>query len=98
MIARLAVVAALLCAPAPAFADTHIDNIEGVSVSRDGSIDRFGGMVVDEDGRISELLDFGDRPTRQIDYRVDGEGRVVVPGFVDAHLHVMQLGLGTLVL
>ncbi|MGB3797491.1 MAG: amidohydrolase [Alteraurantiacibacter sp.] len=98
MIARLAVVAALLCAPAPALADTHIDNIEGASVSRDGSIDRFGGMVVDEDGRISELLDFGDRPTRQIDYRVDGEGRVVVPGFVDGHLHVMQLGLGTLVL
>ncbi|MWV27352.1 amidohydrolase family protein [Erythrobacter sp. GH3-10] len=84
--------------PAPALADTHIDNIEGISVARDGSIDRFGGMVVDEDGRISELLDFGDRPTREIDYRIDGEGRVVVPGFVDGHLHVMDIGLGTLVL
>ncbi|WP_202131568.1 amidohydrolase [Aurantiacibacter rhizosphaerae] len=98
MIARFAVVAALLCMPAPALADTHIDNIEGISVARDGSIDRFGGMVVDEDGRISELLDFGDRPTREIDYRIDGEGRVVVPGFVDGHLHVMDIGLGTLVL
>ncbi len=98
MIARAALVVALLCTAAPALADTHIDNIDGVSVMRDGSIDRFGGMVIDEDGRISELLDFGDRPTREIDYRVDGEGRVVVPGFVDGHLHVMQLGLGTLVL
>ncbi|RIV87878.1 amidohydrolase [Aurantiacibacter zhengii] len=92
-----AIVAALLAAT-PALADTHIDNIEGISVNRDGSIDRFAGMVVDEDGRISELLDFGDRPTRDIEYRVDGEGRVVVPGFVDGHLHLMGLGLGTLVL
>ncbi len=92
-----AIVAALLAA-SPALADTHIDNIEGISVNRDGSIDRFAGMVVDEDGRISELLDFGDRPTRDIEYRVDGEGRVVVPGFVDGHLHLMGLGLGTLVL
>ena len=98
MIARLALVAALLCAPAPALADTLIDNIDGISVTRDGTIDRFGGMVIDEDGRISELLDFGDRPTRDIDYRVDGDGRVVVPGFVDGHLHLMGIGLGTLVL
>lgn len=82
----------------PALADTHIDNIEGIAIDRDGNVDRFAGMVIDEDGLISELLDFGDRPTRDIDYRVDGKGRVVVPGFVDAHVHVMELGLGTLVL
>ncbi len=98
MIARFALVAALLCAPAPALADTLIDNIDGISVTRDGTIDRFGGMVIDEDGRITELLDFGDRATRDIDYRVDGDGRVVVPGFVDGHLHLMGIGLGTLVL
>lgn len=98
MALRYAALAAGLLIATPALADTHIDNIEGISVTRDGSIDRFTGMVVDEDGRISELLDFGDRPTREIDYRVDGEGRVVVPGFVDAHLHLMDIGLGTLVL
>lgn len=87
-----------LLGASPALADTHIDNINGISVTRDGGVDRFAGMVIDEDGRISELLDFGDRPTRQIDYYVDGEGRVVTPGFVDAHLHVLELGLGTLTL
>ncbi|WAT19086.1 amidohydrolase [Aurantiacibacter sp. MUD11] len=87
-----------LALPAPALADTLVDNIDGISVGRDGTIDRFTGMVIDEDGRISELLDFGDRPTREIEYRVDGEGRVVVPGFVDGHLHLMGIGLGTLVL
>lgn len=88
-----------LCAwVSPALADTWIDNVEGISIDRSGSVDRFTGMVIDEDGRISELLDFGDRPTREIEYRVDGEGRVVVPGFIDAHAHLMGLGLGTLVL
>ncbi len=96
--ARFAAATALLSLSVPAQADTWIDNVEGISVGRDGSIDRFAGLVVDEDGRISELLDFGDRPTREIDYRVDGEGRVMVPGFIDAHAHLMDLGLGTLVL
>ena len=98
MIARIAALAAGLLLATPALADTHIDNIDGISVMRDGSIDRFTGMVIDEEGRISELLDFGDRPTREVAYRVDGEGRVVVPGFVDGHLHLMGIGLGTLVL
>ena len=95
---RALALATILALTSPALADTHIDNIAGISIARDGTVDRFAGMVVDEDGRISELLDFGDRPTRDIAYRVDGEGRVVVPGFVDAHVHVMDLGLGTLVL
>lgn len=94
----LAAFAALLAVPGMAHADTWIDNVEGISVDRDGSVDRFTGLVIDEDGRITELLDFGDEPTRDIDYRVDGEGRVMVPGFIDAHAHLMGLGLGTLVL
>ena len=96
--ARTLALALTLLGPAPALADTHIDNINGISVTTGGRIDRFAGMVIDEDGRIAELLDFGDRPTRPIDYYFDGEGRVVTPGFVDAHLHVMDLGLGTLTL
>lgn len=98
MIARFAATIALLCVSSTALADTWIDNVNGISVNRDGSVDRFAGLVIDEDGRISEVLDFGDRPTRDIDYRVDGEGRVMVPGFIDGHAHLMGLGLGTLVL
>ncbi|WP_241461730.1 amidohydrolase [Aurantiacibacter luteus] len=90
--------AALLALPGAALADTWIDNVEGISIDAEGRVDRFAGLVVDEQGRISELLDRGDRPTREIDYRVDGEGRVMVPGFIDAHMHVMGLGLGTLTL
>ncbi len=95
---KLLAAIAALALPANALADTHIDNVDGISVTQNGAIDRFAGMVIDEGGRIVELLDFGDRPTRTIDYYVDGEGRVVTPGFVDAHVHVMDVGLGTLTL
>ena len=99
MIARLLAAAALIALPAgPALADTLIDNVQGISVNRDGTIDRFAGMVVTDDGRIAQLLDRGDKPDVPIDYRVDGEGRVMVPGFVDAHAHLLGIGLGTLVL
>ncbi len=93
-------VAALLAAtlPIPALAETHFDNVDGISVRRDGSVDRFNGMVVDDEGRIVELLDFGDRPTVEIDYYEDMGGRVVVPGMVDSHVHVMGLGLSTMTL
>ncbi|KLI64239.1 amidohydrolase [Aurantiacibacter marinus] len=98
MITRFAAALTLLCMSSTALADTWIDNVNGISVNRDGSVDRFAGLVIDEDGRISEILDFGDRPTREIEYRVDGDGRVMVPGFIDGHAHLMDLGLGTLVL
>ncbi len=96
--AALALLALAPVMPTTALADTHIDNVDGIAMTRQGAVDRFAGMVIDEDGRIVELLDFGDRPSRTIDYYFDGEGRVVAPGFVDAHVHVMELGLNTLTL
>ena len=89
---------ALLTMASPSLADTHIDNVDGISISRDGKVDRFTGMVIDDSGYITELLDFGDRPSRPIEYRVNGKGRVIMPGFVDAHVRLMDLGLSTLVL
>ena len=95
-------IAAAACAPlllpAPAAADTLIDNVEGISINREGEVERFAGLVFDEDGVITHLLDFGDDPPEEVEYREDGNGRVMVPGFIDAHLHVMGLGLGQLTL
>lgn len=99
MIARLLAGFALaLLLPLSALAETHLDNVDGISILRDGSVDRFNGMVVDDDGRIVELLDFGDRPNVNIDYYEDMQGRVIVPGMVDSHAHVMGLGLSKLTL
>ncbi len=84
--------------PHTALANTHFDNVEGMSVQRDGKVDRFSGMVVDDDGRIIQLLDFGDDPEVGIDYYEDMQGRTVIPGLIDSHVHVMQLGLASMTL
>ena len=91
----LAVLLALL--PAPLLADTLVDNINGISVDRDGKVTRFTAMTIDERGRIVKTYARGDDPPRA-DFRENGRGRTVVPGMIDAHLHVMALGLGELVL
>jgi predicted amidohydrolase YtcJ len=94
MKARLLAAAALLI-PAPAFADTLIDNVNGISLDREGTVTRFGAMVIDDRGRIVQIVGRGERAPRA-DYRENGRGRTVIPGLIDAHAHVMGLGLGLL--
>jgi predicted amidohydrolase YtcJ len=96
---RLFLAAALaLALPTPAAADTLIDNINGMSIARDGTITRFNGMLVREDGIILQLLTYGDTFPSAVDYRVDGGGRTVIPGMIDSHLHVMDIGFAALTL
>ena len=87
--------ALLVALPAPALADTLIDNINGISVDRNGTVTRFGAMVIDDEGKIRELVERGERAPRA-DFRENGRGRTVIPGLIDAHAHVMGLGLGLL--
>ncbi len=87
----------LLTFAAPAFADTLIDNVNGITVDRAGQVTRFAAMVIDDHGRIAQVLSRYDKAPRT-DYHVDGQGRTLVPGMIDAHLHVMELGLSLLTL
>lgn len=89
---------ASLSLAAPAWADVLIDNIDGITIDEDGEIDRFTGLWIDDGGRVRQVLDRGEERPEGTDYRVDGRGRVVVPGMIDAHLHVMGLGFATLTL
>jgi predicted amidohydrolase YtcJ len=89
--------ALLLALPAPALADTLIDNVNGISVDREGHITHFAALVVDDRGRVAQVLSRYDKALRT-DYHVDGKGRTLVPGMIDAHLHVMELGLSLLTL
>ncbi|MEL7189096.1 MAG: amidohydrolase family protein [Pseudomonadota bacterium] len=78
-------------------ADTLVDNVEGVTVNEDGEIERFTGLIFDDEGRITQVLARGDdRP--QTDFGVDGKGQVMLPGMIDAHVHVMDIGFAALTL
>jgi len=96
VLAALAATSALSLT-APALADTLIDNVDGVTIDEAGKVKRFTGLVFDDDGRVLQVLERGEtRP--QVDYRLDGEGRVMIPGMIDAHVHVMDIGIAALTL
>ena len=93
--APLVAALALLIA-GPAQANTLVDNIDGISIDEDGKVTRFAAMVIDDEGRIAEILSRRNRRPEGIAYREDGRGRTVIPGFIDSHVHVMSLGLARL--
>ena len=86
----LALLAALLSSPA--FADTLIDNANGIQVDAAGRLQRFNALLIGNDGKVIRTLGKGEaRPTR-VDSRVDANGRTLLPGLIDAHGHIMSLG------
>jgi len=82
----------------PASADTLVDNVQGVSVDRQGKVTRFTGLWIDDDGRVKQLLERKDKRPPRTDFAVDGKGAYVIPGLIDSHLHVMSLGFSALTL
>ena len=91
-----AMAAALLLAPA-AFADTLVDNVNGYTLDRQGALVRFTGLVIDDgDGTVKQLLARKDKRPERPSYRLDGKGRTLIPGMIDAHGDVMELGFLTL--
>ena len=88
---RLLALAALLLGP-PAFADGLVDNVRGVTLDAGNRVQRFQAILVTPDGKVSKLMQKGDKPPKKLDWRTDMKGQVVMPGFVDAHGHVMALG------
>ena len=82
---------------APANADVLIDNVDGITLDEDGKVVRFQALVIGDDGKVERLVKRGEKKPRT-DYLEDGEGRVMLPGMIDAHLHVMDVGFGALTL
>lgn len=95
---RPLVAAALLLLPLPASADTLIDNVVGITLDENGSVKTFNGLLIGDDGRIEQVLDRKDKRPKRVDYQLDGKGRVLVPGMIDSHVEVMELGLAQLTL
>ncbi len=87
----IAAFAALLMA-VPAQADALIDNINGITLDEHGDVVHFTGLLMTTDGRVTRLLGRKDKRPEKLDWRTDMRGKVMLPGFVDAHGHIMDLG------
>ncbi len=82
----------------PAFADTLIYNVDGITIDEEGEVKRFTQIVFDDDGRITHVLERGEERPEDIEFAQDGDGQVMLPGMIDAHVHVMSMGFAALTL
>ena len=48
----------------PTFADTLISNVNGIQVGPDGKLQHFGGLVIDNDGRVEQIIQRTEELTR----------------------------------
>jgi predicted amidohydrolase YtcJ len=72
---------------------TLIENVSGITPDGKGGIERFKALLIGDDGRIAEVYDEDDKLPERVAYKLDAEGRVMVPGMIDAHTHVIDTGL-----
>jgi predicted amidohydrolase YtcJ len=92
----LAATAALALIATPALADGLVDNVNGMTLDKDGRVIHFTALLLTLDGHVSRLLSSGDKRPDHLDWRADMHGKVLLPGFVDAHGHVIDLGFSAL--
>ena len=98
MIRSILLLAALFAAAPADAAKTLIVNANGYTIEGEGGLRRFGGLLVGDDGKVLAILPRGAAEPKLAagDYKLDARGRTLIPGFIDAHGHVMSLGLGLL--
>jgi len=91
----LALIAALLASPA--WSDTLISNVNGVQVGADGKLQHFRALVVGTDGKVRQTIEHPELVRLAgITDTIDGGGRTLLPGLIDAHGHVLGLGFSAL--
>ena len=77
---------------ATASAGALVDNVTGITLDEQGQVVRFTGLLLTPDGHVIRLLAAGDKRPERLDWRADMKGRVLLPGFVDSHGHLIDLG------
>nr|WP_179407431.1 amidohydrolase [Novosphingobium marinum] len=82
----------------PVRADVLIDNVNGITLDENGEVERFNAVLVGDDGCIEQVYGRRDKRPGKVDYSMDGRGRTLLPGMIDAHGHVMDLGFAQLTL
>lgn len=95
MTKTLFLAASALALAAPARADILVTHANGIQVGADGKLQRFSGMLIGPDGKVRTLFRDG-QPTPRAQQVVDAGGLTLLPGLIDAHGHVMELGYSAL--
>ena len=78
------------------WADTLISNVNGIQVGADAQTEHFRSFLIGDDGRVKQVFEVADPKIGHPDRVIDGRGRTLLPGLIDAHGHVMELGLDAL--
>ena len=93
--ALLAITAAFLSSAGTA--DTLIANVNGIQVDAQSRLQHFSGILIGDDGKVVRLIRSGE-PMPKAATVIDEHGRTVMPGFIDSHGHVTDLGFAALTL
>jgi len=91
MIKTLSAIAAALLA-STASASTLIEHANGVQVDAAGRVQHFTAMLIGDDGKVLRLVQAG-QPLPKATTVVNAHGQTLLPGFIDAHGHVMDSAL-----
>jgi predicted amidohydrolase YtcJ len=79
-------------AAAPPTEGGLLDDVNGYTIGKDGQVQHFNGLLIGKDGKVAKLLQAGDKRPEGLDFKLDGHGRTLLPGLIDAHGHIMDLG------
>jgi predicted amidohydrolase YtcJ len=79
-----------------ASADTLIENAKGIQVDGKGQLQHFTGLLIGDDGKVVRLFGAGE-PRRKSATVIDAHGRTLLPGLIDAHGHVLDLGTAAMI-
>jgi predicted amidohydrolase YtcJ len=91
----LALAATLLASPA--WSDTLVSNINGIQIGADGTLQHFRALTIGDDGKVRQVIEQPELVRLAgITGTIDGGGRTLLPGLIDAHGHVIGLGLAAM--
>lgn len=74
-------------------AATLVNNVKGYTLNDSGKLTTFNNLVIDHGKVVAANVDVNDY---SIDKTIDGEGKVMLPGLIDAHGHLLGLGANLL--
>ena len=78
------------------FGDTTLlSNINGYTLDANRNLVRFTALQFTDD-RVDRVFQTGDTLPDSVDSTIDGDGKTLIPGLIDAHGHVLNYGLSLL--